>query len=54
MVSDGGAPRCRVCAQRLKFGTDRDGRATESCLCGYRAYVTTRDGQPAVPKNSIP
>ena len=28
----------------LQFGTDRDGRTTESCSCGYRAYLQTRGG----------
>jgi hypothetical protein len=45
MVSDGGPPRCRECDLRLQFGSDRDGRATESCACGYRAYVKTRGGR---------
>jgi hypothetical protein len=43
-VTDGGPPRCPDCAQRLAFGTDRLGRTTESCRCGYRAYVLVRDG----------
>lgn len=45
MVPDGGPPRCRGCGLRLQFGTDRDGRATESCVCGYYAYVKTRCGR---------
>ncbi len=44
MVSDGGPPRCRGCGQRLQFGTDRNGRTTESCVCGYYAYVKMRYG----------
>lgn len=44
MVSDGGAPRCPACGLRLRFGTDRQGRATETCTCGYHAYVQTRGG----------
>jgi hypothetical protein len=52
MLSDGGAPRCPSCRQPLHFGTDRDGRATETCACGYRGYVGTRGGElhtPPVP-----
>jgi len=45
MVRDGGAPRCPACHLALKFGTDRDGRTTESCGCGYRGYLQTRGGQ---------
>ena len=52
MVSDGGAPRCRACNQPLKFNTDRQGRTTESCPCGYTGYVTTRPGQ--VPAREDP
>jgi hypothetical protein len=50
MLSDGGAPRCPTCRQPLHFGTDRDGRATETCACGYRGYVGTRgELHPPVP-----
>src|SRR2546426_92593 len=45
MVTDGGAPHCRGCRQPLQFGTDRQGRTTESCACGYRGFVQTRPGQ---------
>jgi len=48
MVTDGGAPRCLGCNQPLQFGTDRQGRTTESCACGYRGYLRTRPGQVAV------
>lgn len=41
-VPDGGRPGCPVCGQRLVFGTDGQGRATEACGCGYRAYVVVR------------
>src|SRR5207247_477139 len=49
LVKDGGAPRCAQCAQRLAFGTDRLGRTTEACRCGYRAYVQVRESEPAGP-----
>ena len=45
MVTDGGAPRCRGCQRPLQFGTDRQGRTTESCSCGYQGYLETRPGQ---------
>lgn len=45
MVADGGAPHCPHCRQPLRFGSDRQGRTTESCTCGYRGYVNTRPGQ---------
>jgi len=48
LVKDGGPPRCPQCAQRLAFGTDRLGRTTESCGCGYRAYVQVRGTEPDV------
>ena len=44
MAPDAGAPRCPDCHQPLRFGTDRNGRTTESCLCGYHAYLETRRG----------
>jgi hypothetical protein len=47
MITDGGPPRCQGCNLRLRFDTDRDGRTTESCGCGYRAYVETRCEQGA-------
>ncbi len=48
LVKDGGPPRCPQCAQRLAFGTDRLGRTTESCGCGYRAYVQVRATEPGI------
>jgi len=45
MVTDGGAPCCQECRGPLQFGSDRHGRTTESCACGYRGYVGTRPGQ---------
>jgi len=45
MVTDGGAPWCPECRRPLQFGSDRQGRATESCACGYHGYVGTRPGQ---------
>lgn len=42
LVADGGPPFCQDCGQRLHFGTDRTGRTTESCDCGYRAFVRTQ------------
>jgi hypothetical protein len=47
LQSDGGAPRCPACARLLQFGTDRAGRTTESCPCGYEAYVRRRGGEIA-------
>jgi hypothetical protein len=47
MMTAGGPPRCPQCGQRLGFGTDRLGRTTESCLCGYRGYVALREGEVA-------
>ncbi len=49
MVADGGPPRCRGCDAPLRFDTDRNGRTTESCGCGYRGYTATREGLVAVP-----
>ncbi len=48
MVTDGGAPRCRICAEPLRFGTDRQGRTTEACTCGYRGFLQTRGGEVEV------
>src|SRR2546422_11385251 len=48
LVKDGGPPRCPQCAQRLAFGSDRLGRTTESCGCGYRAYVQVRATEPGI------
>jgi hypothetical protein len=52
LVTDGGPPFCLDCGQRLHFGTDRTGRTTESCDCGYRAFVRTQRGpsEEARPK----
>lgn len=52
LVTDGGPPFCLDCGQRLHFGTDRTGRTTESCDCGYRAFVRTQRGpsEAARPK----
>jgi hypothetical protein len=54
MMTAGGPPRCPQCGQRLGFGTDRLGRTTESCMCGYRGYVALRDGErrAAAPPDS--
>ncbi len=52
MVVDGGAPHCGGCHQPLQFGTDREGRTTESCACGYRGYLQTRPGQVGVPPDA--
>src|SRR2546425_1796506 len=49
LVKDGGPPRCPQCTRRLAFGTDRLGRTTESCGCGYRAYVQVRESERAAP-----
>src|SRR3989454_12800653 len=49
LVKDGGPPRCPQCAGRLAFGTDRLGRTTESCRCGYGAYVQVRESERAGP-----
>ncbi len=48
MVTDRGAPRCCSCGAPLRFGTDRQGRTTETCACGYRGYVQTRGGEVEV------
>ena len=50
LVTDGGPPFCQGCGQRLRFGTDRSGRTTESCTCGYRAFVRTLRGPAEEPK----
>jgi hypothetical protein len=52
MVMDGGAPHCGGCHQPLQFGTDRQGRTTESCACGYRGFLKTRPGQVNVPPDA--
>jgi hypothetical protein len=44
MMMDGGPPFCRECGARLHFGSDRSGRTTESCDCGYRGLVATQRG----------
>src|SRR5882762_2181286 len=49
LVKDGGPPRCPHCTQRLAFGSDRLGRTTESCGCGYEAYVQVRESERAAP-----
>lgn len=54
MVADGGAPHCTTCGEPLHFGSDRNGRTTEACACGYRAYVETRSGQVNVPQEAPP
>ncbi len=52
MVMDGGAPHCGGCHQPLQFGTDRQGRTTESCDCGYRGFLKTRPGQVNMPPDA--
>jgi DNA-directed RNA polymerase subunit RPC12/RpoP len=42
LQSDGGRPSCPTCGRLLQFGTDRQGRTTESCQCGYRGFVRKR------------
>lgn len=37
--------RCPACGDYLEFKTDRAGRMTEECACGYRAYVERRTGK---------
>jgi DNA-directed RNA polymerase subunit RPC12/RpoP len=32
----------------LQFGTDRQGRTTESCQCGYRGFVRKRPTDPEI------
>jgi hypothetical protein len=44
LVMDGGPPICRACGARLRFGSDRSGRTTESCDCGYRGLLVTQRG----------
>jgi hypothetical protein len=39
--------RCPACGEALEFKTDRGGRALETCVCGYRAYVERRTGNRA-------
>ena len=44
--------RCPACGAYMEFKTDRAGRATEVCACGYRAYVERRPGKlDEEPKN---
>lgn len=40
VMPDRGAPKCEACYERLGFGTDGDGRATEYCKCGTRVVLT--------------
>ena len=46
MLAAGGPPRCPQCGSRLGFSTDRLGRTTEACACGYGAYVALRATDP--------
>lgn len=46
LLSDGGRPSCPACGRLLQFGTDRQGRTTESCECGYCGYVRQRSTEP--------
>jgi len=46
MLAAGGPPRCPQCGSRLGFSTDRLGRTTEACGCGYGAYVALRATEP--------
>jgi hypothetical protein len=48
ILVEGGLPVCPGCRQRLEFGTDGQGRTTESCACGYRAYTPVRSTDPKV------
>ncbi|HEX4628121.1 MAG TPA: hypothetical protein VH137_04955 [Gemmatimonadales bacterium] len=45
LVTDGGPPSCPRCGLRLKFGTDTQGRTTETCGCGYRSFVPQRSAE---------
>lgn len=54
MLTDGGPPFCQGCGQRLHFNIDRSGRTTESCTCGYRAFVKTQRGVPEEPRTRRP
>ena len=51
LLTDGGPPSCPRCGQRLKFGTDTQGRTIESCGCGYRAFVQMRIAEPAAGRD---
>lgn len=42
LIGTSGPPACPVCGNRLKFGSDRTGRTTESCPCGHHSYVDLR------------
>ena len=44
LVAGGEPPRCPTCGGPLTFGTDRQGRALQSCDCGYSEYVPLRSG----------
>ena len=52
LVAGSGPQDCPACGGRLEFGTDRLGRTTEYCACGYNALVQMRagqgDGEPGV------
>jgi len=48
LVTDGGPPWCPACGGRLHFDSDRNGRTTQSCDCGYDEYVVTRQ-EPTAP-----
>ena len=53
MLADRGSPRCPTCNTILRFGTDRHGRTTETCTCGYFAYMQRREmltDAPASPR----
>ncbi len=44
--------RCPACRAYMEFKTDRAGRATEVCACGYRAFIERRPGKlNEEPKN---
>jgi hypothetical protein len=42
LVAGSGPQDCPACGGRLEFGTDRLGRTTEYCACGYNALVRKR------------
>ena len=44
LVAGSGPQDCPACGGRLEFGTDRLGRTTEYCACGYNALVRKREG----------
>jgi hypothetical protein len=59
LVSGGDPPRCPECGGWLGFGTDRQGRAVQSCDCGFKGYVQLRSGSiptqgPAMPPVIVP